>query len=62
MEKLHLEITECQGEIPVKAKCSACINVEFTALPRSVDKNRRLLDLMFADHCQRVHAENFAGR
>jgi hypothetical protein len=55
METPYLEIVECQADIPVKAKCSCCADVEFTAIPQSVEKNRQLLNLMFAEHLKRVH-------
>jgi len=56
VEKPYLETLERRADIPVKAKCSGCADVEFTAVPRSVEKNQRLLNLMFADHFKRVHA------
>ena len=62
MKKPHLEITERQNNIPIKAKCSSCTDVEFTAVPRSVEKNQHLLDVMFADHFKRVHMHEDASQ
>jgi hypothetical protein len=63
MEQPHLKVVERQNDIPVKARCSSCADVEFTAIPRSVEKNQHLLDLMFADHFKRVHVrEGVAGQ
>lgn len=61
MEHPHLKIVEWQNDIPVKARCSSCADVEFTAIPRSVEKNQHLLDMMFADHLKRVHMRDDAG-
>jgi len=63
MAEPHLEIIESQNDIPVKARCSSCGDVEFTAVPRTGEKNLHLLDVMFADHFKRFHMrEETAGQ
>jgi hypothetical protein len=64
MKKPHLEITHSENGIPVRGKCSSCpeSQVEFTALPRSAEKNQKLLERMFAEHFKHTHLREDASQ
>jgi hypothetical protein len=62
MKKPHLEITAWEGEFPVRGKCSSCSDTDFTANPRSTEKNQHLLDAMFDNHFKRVHMREDASQ
>jgi hypothetical protein len=62
MKKPHLEITEWDNEMPIRGKCSSCADTEFTAKPRTVEKNQKLMGTMFAEHFKRVHLREDASQ
>jgi len=45
MKKPHWEITERHHEMPANAGCGFRAEVEFTAIPRSVEKKQHLLEV-----------------
>ncbi len=62
MKKPRLEITQWENEMPIRGKCSSCADAEFTAKPRTIEKNQQLMNTMFEDHFKRIHMREDASQ
>jgi hypothetical protein len=53
----HLEITKSIDGIPMKGKCSACVDTQFqpTVDERTAEQHETLLRAMFDNHFKRIH-------